>query len=177
ELADSKYNERVRETQEAVYQLQKYVPIQYLGGLDSDTFDKYADNLSSETLRKRARHAVYENERTKVAVKALKNDDLKEFGELMNASHQSLKDDYEVTGIELDTLAETAQQVDGVLGARMTGAGFGGCAIALVHRDAVAQLEETVGRQYELVVGYAPSFYVANIGNGAHWVGEVAGEA
>ncbi|MDN2451617.1 galactokinase [Leuconostoc sp. UCMA20149] len=177
ELADSKYNERVRETQEAVYQLQKYVPIQYLGELDSDTFDKYAGNLSSETLRKRARHAVYENERTKVAVKALKNDDLEALGELMNASHQSLKDDYEVTGIELDTLAETAQQVDGVLGARMTGAGFGGCAIALVHRDAVAQLKETVGRQYESVVGYAPSFYVANIGNGAHWAGEVAGEA
>ena len=95
----------------------------------------------------------------------------------MNASHQSLKDDYGVTGIELDTLAETAQQVDGVLGARMTGAGFGGCAIALVHRDAVAQLKETVGRQYESAVGYAPSFYVANIGNGAHWAGEVAGEA
>lgn len=176
ELADSKYNERVRETQEAVYQFQKYDPIQYLGELDSVTFNQYASKLTTDTLRKRARHVVYENERTKIAVEALKNDDLKKFGQLMNASHKSLKDDYEVTGIELDTLAETAQQVDGVLGARMTGAGFGGCAIALVHRNSVEQLKVTVGNNYESVVGYAPSFYVANIGRGAHWVGKVAGE-
>lgn len=173
ELADSKYNERVRETQEAVYQLQKYTPIQYLGELDAKTFNKYADKLESNILVKRARHAVYENERTKVAVEALKSDDLASLGKLMNESHQSLKDDYAVTGIELDTLVETAQTVDGVLGARMTGAGFGGCAIALVHQDNVDDLKAAVGAKYESVVGYDPSFYVANVGDGAHWVGKV----
>lgn len=95
------------------------------------------------------------------------------FGKLMNESHQSLKDDYAVTGIELDTLVETAQTIDGVLGARMTGAGFGGCAIALVHQDNVDDLEAVVGAKYESIVGYNPSFYVANVGDGAHWVGKV----
>ncbi|MCT3114550.1 galactokinase [Leuconostoc lactis] len=170
ELADSKYNERVRETQAAVVDLQQKLNIQFLGQLDIATFDQNAALITDETVRRRARHAVYENERTQEAVKALQANHLVEFGQLMNASHQSLKADYEVTGLELDTLAETAQQVPGVLGARMTGAGFGGCAIALVHRDAVATLEKTVGERYETVVGYAPSFYAANIGTGAHWV-------
>lgn len=173
ELADSKYNERVRETQAAVVDLQQKLNIQFLGQLDIATFDQNAALITDETVRRRARHAVYENERTQEAVKALQANHLVEFGQLMNASHQSLKADYEVTGLELDTLAETAQQVPGVLGARMTGAGFGGCAIALVHRDAVATLEKTVGERYETVVGYAPSFYAANIGTGAHWVGEI----
>ena len=173
ELADSKYNERVRETQAAVVDLQQKLNIQFLGQLDIATFDQNAALITDETVRRRARHAVYENERTQEAVKALQANHLVEFGQLMNASHQSLKADYEVTGLELDTLAETAQQVPGVLGARMTGAGFGGCAIALVHRDAVATLEKTVGERYEAVVGYAPSFYAANIGTGAHWVGEI----
>lgn len=173
ELADSKYNERVRETQAAVVDLQQQLNIQFLGQLDRQTFDQHAALITDETVRRRARHAVYENERTQEAVKALQANDLVGFGQLMNASHQSLKDDYEVTGLELDTLAETAQQVPGVLGARMTGAGFGGCAIALVQRDAVATLEKTVGERYEVVVGYAPSFYAANIGTGAHWVGKI----
>ncbi|MBZ6008669.1 galactokinase [Leuconostoc gelidum subsp. aenigmaticum] len=173
ELAESKYNERVRETQEAVYQLQKHLNIQFLGELDAPTFEKYAHFITDETVVKRARHAVYENERTEAAVKALKANDLTAFGRLMNASHKSLKDDYEVTGIELDTLAETAQDISGVLGARMTGAGFGGCAIALVHQDSVDALEKIVGEKYESVMGYAPSFYVANIGKGAHWVGAI----
>ncbi len=173
ELADSKYNERVRETQAAVVDLQQKLNIQFLGQLDIATFDQNAALITDETVRRRTRHAVYENERTQEAVKALQANHLVEFGQLMNASHQSLKADYEVTGLELDTLAETAQQVPGVLGARMTGAGFGGCAIALVHRDAVATLEKTVGERYETVVGYAPSFYAANIGTGAHWVGEI----
>ncbi|MBZ6003192.1 galactokinase [Leuconostoc gelidum subsp. aenigmaticum] len=173
ELAESKYNERVRETQEAVYQLQKHLNIQFLGELDAPTFEKYAHFITDETVVKRARHAVYENERTEAAVKALKANDLTAFGRLMNASHKSLKDDYEVTGIELDTLAETAQDISGVLGARMTGAGFGGCAITLVHQDSVDALEKIVGEKYESVMGYAPSFYVANIGKGAHWVGAI----
>lgn len=173
ELADSKYNERVRETQAAVVDLQQQLNIQFLGQLDRKTFDQHAALITDETVRRRARHAVYENERTQEAVNALQANDLVGFGQLMNASHQSLKDDYEVTGLELDTLAETAQQVPGVLGARMTGAGFGGCAIALVQRDAVATLEKTVGARYEAVFGYAPSFYAANIGTGAHWVGKI----
>jgi galactokinase len=174
ELADSKYNERVKETQEAVFDLQKVLAIQSLGQLDSKTFEKHAHVIQNDIVRRRARHAVTENERTQEAVKALRANDLVRFGELLNASHESLKDDYEVTGIELDTLAHTAQKQAGVLGARMTGAGFGGCAIALVKRDAVEAAQAEVGRVYEETVGYAPSFYVADIGPGAHWVGQVS---
>ncbi|AEJ30448.1 galactokinase [Leuconostoc sp. C2] len=171
ELADSKYNDRVRETQEAVFDLQKKLKIQYLGELDSHTFEENQQLIRSDTIRRRARHAVTENERTQLAVKALKANDLNYFGQLLNASHESLKCDYEVTGIELDTLAETAQKVPGVLGARMTGAGFGGCAIALVDRDHVEDLKTIVGRAYSEQIGYEASFYVAEIGQGTHWVG------
>ncbi|MDR3190111.1 MAG: galactokinase [Lactobacillaceae bacterium] len=167
ELADSKYNERVAQTQEALHRLQQKFDIVALGKIDPATFDANTALIGDEILIKRARHAVYENERTKEAVSILKAGDLVEFGKLLNASHESLKTDYAVTGIELDTLAETAQQVPGCLGARMTGAGFGGTAIALVHKDAVEELEKTVGERYTTVVGYAPSFYVASIGDGA----------
>ncbi|CCF25225.1 Galactokinase [Leuconostoc citreum LBAE C10] len=173
ELADSKYNERVKETQEAVYELQQSLPIQSLGQLTSDTFEANAHLIKNDTILRRARHAVTENERTQLAVESLRANDLVKFGELLNASHDSLKNDYEVTGIELDTLAETAQKIPGVLGARMTGAGFGGCAIALVNRQAVDDLKTKVGQIYEETIGYAPSFYVADIGPGAHWIGEV----
>lgn len=171
ELADSKYNDRVRETQEAVFDLQKKLKIQYLGELDSHTFEENQQLIHNDTIRRRARHAVTENERAQLAVKALKANDLSYFGQLLNASHESLKNDYEVTGIELDTLAETAQKVSGVLGARMTGAGFGGCAIALVDRNHVEDLKTIVGRAYREKIGYDASFYVAEIGQGAHWVG------
>ncbi|TOY70542.1 galactokinase [Leuconostoc citreum] len=173
ELADSKYNERVKETQQAVYELQQSLPIQSLGQLTSDTFEANAHLITNDTILRRARHAVTENERTQLAVESLRDNDLVKFGELLNASHDSLKNDYEVTGIELDTLAETAQKIPGVLGARMTGAGFGGCAIALVNRQAVDDLKTKVGQIYEETIGYAPSFYVADIGPGAHWIGEV----
>lgn len=173
ELADSKYNERVKETQEAVYELQQSLPIQSLGQLTSDTFEANEHLIKNDTILRRARHAVTENERTQLAVESLRANDLVKFGELLNASHDSLKNDYEVTGIELDTLAETAQKIPGVLGARMTGAGFGGCAIALVNRQAVDDLKTKVGQIYEETIGYAPSFYVADIGPGAHWIGEV----
>ncbi|WP_270313155.1 galactokinase [Leuconostoc citreum] len=173
ELADSKYNERVKETQEAVYELQQSLPIQSLGQLTSDTFEANAHLIKNDKILRRARHAVTENERTQLAVESLRANDLVKFGELLNASHDSLKNDYEVTGIELDTLAETAQKIPGVLGARMTGAGFGGCAIALVNRQAVDDLKTKVGQIYEETIGYAPSFYVADIGPGAHWIGEV----
>ena len=125
----------------------------------------------------RAKHVIEECARVIDSAKALKAGDILAFGEYLNQSHYSLRDLYEVTGAYLDALSARSREHSACIGSRMTGAGFGGCAIALVHRDAVAQLKETVGRQYESAVGYAPSFYVANIGNGAHWAGEVAGEA
>lgn len=167
ELTDSKYNERFAETREALKRLQSKLPIKTLGELSNEEFDVNTALIGDETLIKRARHAVYENNRTKIAQQAFVAGDLVKFGELLNASHESLKNDYEVTGIELDTLAETAQKQAGVLGSRMTGAGFGGCAIALVKHDEVAKFEKNVGDEYEKVVGYPASFYVAQIGSGA----------
>lgn len=172
-LIDSKYNERVKETQEAVYCLQKELDINTLGELTVTEFEAHQNLIKNEIIRKRARHAVTENELTQLAVNLLRAGDLVGFGKLLNASHQSLKDDYEVSGVELDTLAETAQKVPGVLGARMTGAGFGGCAIALVDRSQVETLETTVRDAYLKKIGYEPSFYVAEIGDGAHWVGAI----
>lgn len=166
-LTESKYNERFAETREALKRMQTKLNIKALGELSNEEFDANTDLIGDETLIKRARHAVYENNRTKVAQKAFVAGDLAQFGQLLNASHESLKNDYEVTGIELDTLAETAQKQHGVLGARMTGAGFGGCAIALVAHDKVAAFEKSVGAEYEKVVGYPASFYVAQIGSGA----------
>ena len=171
ELADSKYNERRAECEEALARLQTKLSIQALGDLSNKEFDANTDLIGDEILIKRAKHAVYENQRTQEAVEVLKAGDLSGFGRLLNASHQSLKEDYEVTGLELDTLVHTAQKVEGVLGARMTGAGFGGCAIALVHKDYVGTLQDVVGKTYEEVVGYAPSFYVAQIGPGAGKIG------
>lgn len=166
-LAESKYNDRFAETREALKRMQTRLSIQSLGELSNDEFDANTDLIGDEMLIKRARHAVYENNRTKVAQKAFVAGNLTKFGDLLNASHASLKDDYEVTGIELDTLAETAQKQPGALGARMTGAGFGGCAIALVAHDNVSAFEKVVGDTYEKVVGYPASFYVAQIGSGA----------
>ena len=166
-LTESKYNERFAETREALKRMQTKLDIKALGELSNEKFDANTDLIGDETLIKRARHAVYENNRTKVAQKSFVAGDLVKFGELLNASHESLKNDYEVTGLELDTLAETAQKQPGVLGARMTGAGFGGCAIALVAHDKVADFEKAVGDEYEKVVGYPASFYVAQIGSGS----------
>ena len=115
---------------------------------------------------RRARHAVTENRRTLEAVEALERDDVKRFGELMNASHVSLRDDYEVTGRELDTLAEEAWKVEGVIGSRMTGAGFGGCSVSIVREDAVAVFIRQVGEAYLEKIGYAADFYVVDIGDG-----------
>lgn len=166
-LTESKYNERFAETREALKRMQSKLSIGSLGELSNEEFDAHTDLIGDETLIKRARHAVYENTRCKVAQKAFVDGDLVEFGKLLNASHASLKDDYEVTGLELDTLAETAQQQPGVLGARMTGAGFGGCGIALVKHENVEDFQKKVGEVYEKVVGYPASFYVAQIGSGA----------
>ncbi len=166
ELADSKYNERRAECEKAVEELQAALDIQTLGELDEWTFDQYSYLIKDENRLKRARHAVLENQRTLKAQAALQAGDLKTFGRLMNASHVSLEHDYEVTGLELDTLVHTAWAQEGVLGARMTGAGFGGCAIALVQKDAVDDFKEAVGKHYEEVVGYAPSFYIAEVAGG-----------
>lgn len=165
-LTESKYNERREECEQALAILQNVYDVQSLGALNVEEFEAQASLIEDETLRRRARHAVTENQRTKDAYQALQAQDFVQFGELLNASHRSLKEDYEVTGVELDVLAETAQTVDGVLGARMTGAGFAGCAIALVHRDPLQQLEEEVTKAYKDSVGYAPSFYHVRIADG-----------
>ena len=167
ELADSKYNERRAECEKAVEELQAALDIQTLGELDEATFDEYAYLIKDANRLKRARHAVSENQRTLKAKAALVAGDLERFGRLVNASHVSLEHDYEVTGIELDTLAHTAWEQEGVLGARMTGAGFGGCGIAIVAKDKVEVFKEAVGKTYTDIVGYPPSFYLAEIAGGS----------
>ncbi|CDK35758.1 galactokinase [Ligilactobacillus salivarius] len=166
ELADSKYNERRSECETAVGELQAELDIKTLGELDAQTFDEYAYLIEDENRLKRARHAVWENQRTMQAQAALEEGDLEKFGRLVNASHVSLEHDYEVTGIELDTLAHTAWKQEGVLGARMTGAGFGGCGIAIVDKDKVEAFKENVGKVYTEKIGYAPAFYIAEIADG-----------
>lgn len=167
ELADSKYNERRSECERALKELQRKLPIKSLGDLSIDEFEKNKELITNPTDRKRAKHAVYENQRTLQAVERLKAGDLKTFGKLMNESHISLRDDYEVTGKELDTLAEAAWQQPGVLGARMTGAGFGGCAIALVQDADVKHFIDNVGKIYREKTGLQADFYIASVGGPA----------
>ncbi|MBR6381480.1 MAG: galactokinase [Lachnospiraceae bacterium] len=167
-LGDSKYNERRAECETALKELQELVDIQSLGELDEATFEKICTRIVDPVRRKRARHAVYENQRTIQAQEALENGNVKLFGQLMNASHESLRDDYEVTGIELDTLVEEAWKVPGVIGSRMTGAGFGGCTVSIVREDAIEHFIEQVGMAYEKKIGYAADFYVVEIGDGPH---------
>lgn len=165
-LGDSKYNERRSECETALAELQKVVDIKSLGELSEEQFEANKDSIGDEVRVRRARHAVYENQRTIQAVEALQKQDLKKFGELMNASHVSLRDDYEVTGIELDTLVEEAWKVDGVIGSRMTGAGFGGCTVSIVEDAAVDRFIESVGTAYRDKIGYAADFYVVQVGSG-----------
>ena len=165
-LGDSKYNERRSECETALAELQSVVDIKALGELTEEAFEQYKSAIKSEVRTRRAKHAVYENQRTVKAVEALKNNDVKLFGQLMNASHVSLRDDYEVTGIELDTLVEEAWKVDGVIGSRMTGAGFGGCTVSIVEDSAIDSFIENVGKAYEAKIGYAADFYVVEIGDG-----------
>ena len=167
ELADSKYNERRSECERALKELQRKLPIKSLGDLSINEFEKNKELITNPTDRKRAKHAVYENQRTLQAVERLKAGDLKTFGKLMNESHISLRDDYEVTGKELDTLAEAAWQQPGVLGARMTGAGFGGCAIALVQDADVKHFIDNVGKIYREKTGLQADFYIASVGGPA----------
>lgn len=165
-LSGSKYNERREECEMALSQLQSGMGINTLGDLDEATFEQVKMAIRDEDCRKRAKHAVYENRRTIKAVEALKNNDIALFGQLMNQSHVSLRDDYEVTGPELDTLVETAWKVDGVIGSRMTGAGFGGCTVSIVRDDAVDQFMDTVGSVYKKKIGYSADFYVVEVGSG-----------
>lgn len=169
-LGDSKYNERRSECETALAELQQVVKVKTLGELDEETFEKYQRAIKSDVRRKRARHAVCENQRTVRAVEALKANDVAEFGRLMNASHVSLRDDYEVTGVELDTLVEEAWKVDGVIGSRMTGAGFGGCTVSIVKDEAIDTFIEKVGTAYREKIGYAADFYVVEIGDGPRLV-------
>jgi galactokinase len=167
ELADSKYNERRGECEEALAQLQQKLPIVALGQLSEAEFDENQYLITNETVRKRAKHAVYENVRTIKALEELKAGNIEAFGQLMNQSHISLRDDYEVTGIELDSLVEAAWNQPGVLGARMTGAGFGGCAIAIIPNEEVENFIANVGAAYLDKIGYEAEFYAASIGDGA----------
>lgn len=165
-LADSKYNERRSECEQALLELQKVCNVTSLGEMTSEQFEAHHDAISSELLRKRARHAVTENQRTIQAVKALKEEDLVQFGKLMKASHESLRDDYEVTGKELDTIYMEGKELEGVLGTRMTGAGFGGCAVSLVRKDCVDHYIEVLSEKYLALIGYKADFYPVLIGDG-----------
>ena len=165
-LGDSKYNERRSECETALSELQKVVKIKSLGELTEEQFEEYQSAISDPVRVRRARHAVYENQRTIKAVSALMANDIEEFGRLMNASHVSLRDDYEVTGIELDTLVEEAWKVPGVIGSRMTGAGFGGCTVSLVKEEDIDLFIRQVGDAYLKKIGYAADFYVVEIGDG-----------
>lgn len=167
-LADSKYNERRASCEAAVEELNKNgVNIKYLGELTVEEFEKLKHFIKDEEHLKRARHAVRENERTKEAVNVLKAGYIEKFGKLMNESHISLRDDYEVTGMELDSLVEAAWEENGVIGSRMTGAGFGGCTVSIVKNENVESFIKNVGEKYKRKTGLNASFYVANIGNGA----------
>ncbi|WP_411681205.1 galactokinase [Clostridium thailandense] len=166
-LADSKYNERRAQCEEALQDLASELGIKSLGELTEEEFEKYEHLIKSSVNIKRAKHAVYENQRTIKAVEALKENDLETFGLLMNASHVSLRDDYEVTGIELDTLVELAWKQKGVIGSRMTGAGFGGCTVSIVKNDYIDDFIKNLGKAYAEEIGYEASFYIAKVGDGA----------
>ena len=166
-LADSKYNERRAECDEALAELQTKLPIKALGELSIEQFEANKDLIKSPIRQKRAKHAVYENQRTLKAQKELSAGNLTEFGKLMNQSHISLRDDYEVTGVELDTLAALAWEQPGVVGSRMTGAGFGGCTVSIVKKDKVDDFIKNVGEAYKNKIGYAADFYIASVSDGA----------
>ena len=166
-LDSGAYNQRVAECQLAVKQLNAVRPIKYLAELTEADFKEIELAITDVTAHKRARHVVGEVQRTSDAVKALKANDLVLFGQLMNASHVSLRDDYEVTGPELDTMAEEAWKIEGVIGSRMTGGGFGGCTVSLVKDEAIDTFIAKVGAAYEAKIGIKPDFYIAEIGDGA----------
>ncbi len=166
-LADSKYNERRGQCEQALKILQDNgVKVKALCELAPADWEKCSAFVTDPILNKRARHCILENQRVVDAAATLKEGNLVKLGQLLNASHKSLKEDYEVTGIELDTLAETSQKQEGCLGARMTGAGFGGCSIALVHKDKLNSFIDNVQATYEKEIGYKAGFFVCETGDG-----------
>lgn len=166
-LVDSAYNDRRNESETALRELQTEVEIQTLGDLTEEEFEMHKNAIQDPIRQKRAKHAVYENQRTIRAVEALKNNDVELFGKLMNASHQSLRDDYEVSCEEIDILVDLAQAMPGVLGSRITGGGFGGCTVSIVKNDTVDRFVEEIGKAYQEKVGHEAEFYVVEIGDGA----------
>ena len=165
-LAGSAYNDRRHESETALADLQTVVDIKSLGDLDEAGFEKYRSAIKDPVCMKRAKHAVYENQRTIKAVQALKDGDIEAFGRLMNESHVSLRDDYEVSCRELDILAEEAWKINGVIGSRMTGGGFGGCTVSIVKNGAVDEFKEKVGHSYTERTGNVPEFYIADAAEG-----------
>lgn len=165
-LADSKYNERVAECQLAVTYLSQSLPVSKLGEISFMQFYKIQEEIPDELIRKRARHVISENQRVLNSVSSLLKGDILQFGALMNASHESLRDNYEVTGFELDTMVAEAQKINGVVGSRMTGAGFGGCTVSLVREEIVEKFIEHVGREYKAKTGLRADFYVAEVSDG-----------
>lgn len=167
QLAGSAYNDRRRESEEALKDLQTVTEIKSLGDLDSEGFEKYQSAIKDPVCRKRARHAVLENQRTIQAVEALNADDINRFGKLMNESHVSLRDDYEVSCEELDVLAEEAWKLPYVIGARMTGGGFGGCTVNIVEEDSVEEFKKILQEAYQKRTGKTAEFYIADPADGA----------
>ncbi|MCI5528801.1 MAG: galactokinase [Blautia sp.] len=166
-LVSSAYNDRRNESETALKDLQKVIDVKTLGDLTEEQFEAHKDAIQDPICRKRAKHAVYENQRTIKAVQALKDNKVEEFGKLMNASHVSLRDDYEVSCEEIDILVDLAWKIPGVIGSRITGGGFGGCTVSIVKNDAVDNFIEIIGKQYKEKVGHEAEFYVVDIGDGA----------
>ena len=166
-LVGSAYNDRRNECETALKDLQGVMDIKALGELTEAEFEAHKDAIKDPVCQKRAKHAVYENQRTIKAVKALKEDKIEEFGRLMNDSHVSLRDDYEVSCEEIDILVDLAWKMPGVLGSRITGGGFGGCTVSIVKNEAVDAFIEKIGREYKEKVGHEAEFYVVDIGDGA----------
>lgn len=166
-LADSKYNERRHECQEALKIIQKSLNVKALGDLSIEEFDQVKDSIDNHVFYQRAKHIVSENQRVKLGADYLKNGELSKFGELMNQSHDSLRDDYDVSCEALDVLVEITRNSEGVLGSRMTGAGFGGCTVTIIKKDCIESFIESVGKLYNEKIGLVADFYNVEIGDGA----------
>lgn len=167
-LVDSAYNDRRSECETALEELKSEMPIVTLGDLTEAEFEAHKDTIKDPVRQLRAKHAVYENQRTIRAVAALKANTIEEFGKLMNESHISLKNDYEVSCEEIDILVDLAWEIPGVIGSRITGGGFGGCTVSIVKNDAVDTFIEKVGNGYKEQTGNTAEFYVVEVGDGAH---------
>ncbi|WP_037290244.1 galactokinase [Saccharibacillus sacchari] len=171
-LVDSKYNERREQCTAALERLRSCkADLSYLAELTPSQFEDFKSALTDETVRNRARHVIEENARVLASVEALTANDLGEFGRLMNLSHDSLRDLYEVSCDELDVMVEEARKIPGTLGARMTGAGFGGCTVSLVHEDDVERFVREVGENYQARTGLTGDFYVCGVGEGVEQLG------